>query len=159
MISKLEFLNKKRIKEIVSTIDANWSLSSQEPLMQYHYLLNNKSKVFIVAKDVESVDLSQMRIDSIGLYLGELMDGNFRLSIEGSQIIGPYAKKNVVEISDGLMKLWIRGYDLEVKNPSDCEDGAFVIIKNNSDFVGCGRFSSGKISNFISKSRRIRSED
>lgn len=85
------------------------------------------------------------------MYIGEFKKGELRLSIEGSQLIGPHAKKNVVELDRNELRQWLRGEDLikEVK-----EEG-YVIMKSNNDFVGCGRVKEGKILNFVPKARRL----
>ena len=99
-----------------------------------------------------------MRIEKVGLYFGEIADDEIRLSIEGAQIIGPIAKKNIVELSDGEVKVMFHGNDLIKKDIGQDKRG-FVILKNNSDFIGCGRVRGEEILNYIPKTRRILSGD
>ena len=78
-----------------------------------------------------------------------------RLSIEGSQIMGPYAKKNVLELSKEASRDWLKGRDLAVE--TDCS--GFVIVKSGDDFMGCGKVKDNKLLNFVPKIRRIVCED
>lgn len=171
-MDKMQFLKKKTVKEILNIVEKQWGLKKGcGDKLDFIFLMNSKNKLFIINKEIVNVDFDMLRIDSMGLYLGEVKDltsknGELRLSIEGSQIIGPLATKNVVEISDGLKKLWIRGFDIEVKNINDDEtksteqiNNVYVLLKNENDFLGCGKFSNGKIYNLIPKSRRVTSED
>ena len=83
------------------------------------------------------------------------LENEIRLSIEGSQIIGPKAAKNVVEINEEQTKEWLKGEDLEIDGKSNYS--GFVIIKHNADFLGTGKYKENKILNYVSKSRRISS--
>jgi NOL1/NOP2/fmu family ribosome biogenesis protein len=80
-----------------------------------------------------------------------LNNEELRLSIEGSQIIGKVAKRNVLELDDDLAKKWMSGEDFEIKT----ELNGFVIIKNRVDFLGCGRVAKGKLFNYVPKERRV----
>ncbi|MBT4824831.1 hypothetical protein HN695_05010 [Candidatus Woesearchaeota archaeon] len=155
-MARAKFLNKKQIKEIISTLDKQWGLKEKD--FDYVFLINDKNKIFVISQDITEVNFDALRIDSMGSYFAEQKNNELRLSIEGSQIIGKIATKNVIEISDGLTKLWVRGYDIEVNEYKDKEN-AFVIVKNKEDFYGCGRLKEGKILNHVPKSRRIKSED
>ena len=92
---------------------------------------------------------------SLGLFFGEIKNGEIRLTIEGSQLVGPNAKKNVLEIPDKLARLWLKGYDIPVKTDMK----GFLIIKNNKDYLGCGKFVENRILNPIPKTRRILATD
>ena len=74
------------------------------------------------------------------------------MSIEGSQLVGPHAKKNVVELDDAETMKWFKGEDLQ-KECKDCE--GFVLMKHDRDFIGTGKYANGKILNFVGKTRRI----
>ena len=87
------------------------------------------------------------------MYLGELRNGELRLSIEGSQIIGKGSDKNIADIED--TRAWLRGEDLELVG----DYSGFVIIRHNKDFLGCGRYKEGKILNFVPKARRLKCSD
>jgi NOL1/NOP2/fmu family ribosome biogenesis protein len=88
------------------------------------------------------------------LYFAETGDDRVRLSIEGSQIIGKIATKNILEVDEETAKKWIKGGDI----PSEQEFEGFVIIKNGSDFLGCGKYRQKTILNFIPKARRIKGD-
>ncbi len=146
----LQILNSKQTKEIKSIIEQQWDSKEQ---LDCAFLMNNRDRIFAVNREIGKLDFLKLRINSIGLYFGELKDGQLRLSIEGSQIIGPSAKKNVAEISTQEMKVWLKGEDL-VKECEGCT--GFVIVRSGNDFLGCGRYSNGTIKNFVPKTRRIK---
>ena len=146
---ELKILNSREIKEIYRIIESQWGAKIK---LDYGFLRNNKGRVFIVSKDISKIDLSKLRLNSIGLYFCETGSKGIRLSIEGSQIVGQHAKKNIVEINEEETKKWFKGEDLE-KECVDCK--GFVILKNKNDFLGAGKYSNGKIMNYVGKSRRL----
>ncbi len=113
--------------------------------------IRGKEKIHIVTRDIEKIDLKNLRINSIGLYIAEVKNEQLRLSIEGSQLIGPSATKNVCEIDDEQIKKWFKGEDIKVNE----EYEGFVILKHNNDYVGSGKYKEGHILNFVPKARRL----
>lgn len=152
----LKILNSKQVKEVLSLIESQWGADVGWLRDEYAFLINSSNRLFVITRGVANIDFSALHINSMGLYFGELYKGELRLTIEGSQIIGPYAGKNAVGLSGVEMKSWLRGND--VSKPCDGCSG-FVIVKHESDFLGCGRYSNGVIKNFVPKTRRISAED
>ena len=56
-----------------------------------------------------------------------------------------------MEINDEQADQWLRGNDLDIKAES-----AFKILKNNNEFLGCGKSTGDRITNFVPKERRIK---
>jgi len=144
---QLKILNNREKKDVLKIIEKQWNAKLK---LEYVFLKNNKNRIFIVIKDIDKIDFSKLRVNSIGMYFCDL-ENEIRLSIEGSQIVGPKATHNVVEINDEQTKKWLQGNDLEFKG----DYSGFLIIKNNNDFLGTGKYKDGKVLNYISKSRRV----
>ena len=146
---ELKILNSKEIKEIYGLIEKQWGAKLK---LDYGFLKNNKNRIFVVNKDISKIDFSKLRLNSVGMYFCEIDSRGIRLSIEGSQIVGPKAVKNIVELDEEETKKWLKGEDLE-KECKDCS--GFVILKNKNDFLGNGKYANGKILNYVGKTRRI----
>ena len=99
--------------------------------------------------------VENININKLGLYFGKIEHNEIRLSIEGSQIVGEKATKNILEISKEDSREWLRGFDLETNENLS----GFVIIKNNNDFYGTGKIKEGRILNFVPKGRKLKSKD
>jgi len=145
---QLTILNSKEIKKILKLIENQWNAKLN---LDYAFLKNNKNRIFIVNKNLEKIELEKLRVNSIGMYFCETRDNEIRLSIEGSQLIGPKATKNIIELNDQELKKWFNGEDLEKE--SNCS--GFVLLRHNDDFLGTGKYKPGKVLNYVSKSRRI----
>jgi len=146
---KYKILNKKQIKEILALIKQQWNA---DLILDYAFLKDKDDKIFIINKEFAEIDLTKLRINSMGLYIAQLMPDGIRLSIEGSQVVGPKAKKNVIELTEKQAKDWLKGEDLEIKT----EFKNYVILKQNKDFLGTGKIKENKILNYIPKTRRLK---
>jgi NOL1/NOP2/fmu family ribosome biogenesis protein len=146
-MQNLKILNKKETKEILNAMRSQWGFEGE---LEYAFLKTEKGKIYIAKREVFDLDLAKMKINSIGMYFGEMRNG-LRLSIEGSQLVGPGAKKNVVELNDDEARQWLSGIDIDKESPDDI----FVIIRHGDDFIGTGKAKEGKILNFVPKTRRI----
>lgn len=148
-MQELKILNGREIREIYALIEKQWGAKAN---LDCGFLQNNKNRIFIVSRDISKIDISKLRLNSIGMYFCEYGKVGIRLSIEGSQIIGPKAAKNIIGIDEEETKKWLKGEDLE-KECKGCT--GFVILRHKNDFLGSGKCADGRILNYIAKARRI----
>ena len=145
----LKILNSKQIKEVLKLIKQQWGFNDK---LDYAFLKNEKNKIFLTNKQIFDLDFSKLRINSLGLEFATIeKTGEIRLSIEGSQIIGKKAKKNILELNKKQIKKYLKGEDLEIKT----KNKGFQIIKYKNYFCGTGKYKQGKILNFVPKERRL----
>ena len=94
---------------------------------------------------------SQLRIENMGLYfIKEQIDG-IRLTFDGVQLFKDQITKNILELDDKQAEEWLKGQDLDIQS-----DNTFKILKNNNEFIGCGKSTGERITNFVPKERRIK---
>jgi NOL1/NOP2/fmu family ribosome biogenesis protein len=148
MKTNLRALSTRDLKPVLAYFKEQWGAEFDFPWAWYQ---STKNDLFVLSKDVTKIDAQKLRINSVGLYVGEYKNHEIRLSIEGSQLIGPHAKKNVLELNNKEFLRWLKGEDMETKEPST----GFVIIKSGDDFAGCGKVKEGVLLNFVPKARRL----
>jgi len=148
-MQKLKILNNREKKEILLLLLQHYGFKEG---IEHAMLMNEKNKLYLVNQDFGQIDYENLRINSVGLYFGELKHGELRLSIEGSQIIGKHATHHILELSSENTFLWLRGAEV----PTDSGEG-FVLLKHENDFLGCGKVKEGRVLNFVPKERRIKS--
>jgi NOL1/NOP2/fmu family ribosome biogenesis protein len=141
-------LNSKETKEIVRWLEAQFDAKLD---LDYYFFEHENNKIYMANKEITNIQLEKLRIDSVGLYFCRRMPDGFRLTIEGSQIIGKSAKKNVVNLSVEEMNNWLKGQDIDVKG----DYKGYVIMRCNNDFLGSGKFKEGRILNYVPKTRRL----
>lgn len=147
-------LNNKRVKKIISVLSSQFGFEG-DFLKKYAFFMKKKDNSFkMVTRDVAVINECNINVDSIGLRIGKEISDGILLSIDGSQIIGPYCTKNIVEISREEARKWLRGFDLNTEHKAD-----FVILKHGGDFLGTGKVKNNKILNNIPKTRRLKCID
>ncbi len=143
----INFLNKKEVKKLLNKIKGHYGI--KELNLEYEFLVN-KEKVYIISKGIKNLDLGKLNINSFGLYFCKADEP--RLSIEGSQLIGNFATKNIVELSDNEIEKWIHGEGIEISSDLN----GFVIIRHKNDYYGCGKMKNNRLLNYVPKDRRIK---
>ncbi len=149
MGSRMRFLNSRDKRKIQEMAEEQWGSSFPELV----FLENERSKIFGVTPEIAHIDDPKLRIQSFGVYFAEHKNDELRLTIEGAQLIGPKATRNIIELNDEEARDWMAGKDI-IK---EIENRGFVIIKNRDDFLGSGKFSAtkGMILNYVPKTRRV----
>jgi len=150
--SSLRVLPGKKAKFFRRIIEDQWGADFKP---DFGFLMSNKNRLYAASKGVRMVDLARLKLSSIGLFFGDYKKEQLRLSVEGSQLVGPWAKKNVVEIPDVFVIPWLRGIDIAFK----ARGSGIVIVKNKSDFLGCGKVKDNQILNMVPVERRLMVED
>ncbi len=119
------------------------------------FLQDYKNHIFLVTRDVMRVDLEQLRLNSLGLYVGEMNAyGELRLSIEGSQLLGVHATRNVRELDAEQVRAYFRGEEITL-DPSQQPGGQpFLLLKYRNDFLGAAKCKGGKLLNYLPKVHR-----
>ena len=156
-IGNLKILNSRETKHILERLSEQYGYDYDKTTQEYVFLMNKDNRIYIISRKVELLPYDEMKIDSIGMYLGELYKESVRLSIEGCQMIGPTSTKKIIELDKDQMIDWIKGGDIEHEDTGK----EFIIIKHvdsdtgKTDYLGCGKYKDGKIINYVSKSRRL----
>lgn len=151
MKDNYEILNSRQVKELIEKLTEQYGAVPQN--FKEHGFIRGKDNIYLITKDLALANLEGLRVNNLGLYIAEYrLDKNqIRLSIEGSQIIGPTATKNVCEIDIDQRAQWMRGNDLELTG----DYSGHVIIKCGNDFLGTGKYKDNKILNHVPKARRL----
>lgn len=152
-MGRLEILNTRKVKQILSLLESQFGCTLEPK--KYAFFINRKDKVYLVNRSISQVDFNEVYINSIGLYLGTMQGGALRLSIDGSQMIAPLAKKNILDLSEDEVALWMSGQTVELE--TDLE--GFVIVRSKTDILGCGKISKNVLYNYVPKERRVYVEE
>lgn len=154
LTKSLRILNSRERKAILSLIEQQWGCRWNTEL---GLLQSEKDKIYAIGHDVERLSLRTLRVDRAGLYIAQLPnEKEIRLTIEGAQIIGPLASRNVIEVDPDTMKCWLRGKDIKVPSAGENRKcSGFVIVRCGDDFIGSGKYKDGTVLNFVPKTRRI----
>lgn len=145
-------LNNRTLKPILNFLKEHFGFSKK---LDYVFLLSSKSRLYAASRELFDLPVEKLKINSFGVYFGEWRNEEVRLSIEGSQIIGPHCTKNVLELTVEQRDIWMAGLDMP---KGDFSGYGFMLIKCGDDFLGCARLTDETLLNYVPKNRRKRLE-
>jgi NOL1/NOP2/fmu family ribosome biogenesis protein len=145
---KLDILGTRDSGRIMDALYATYGFSDE---LYGVFLRKREEKLYLVSPDFQRIDDNMLRIDTMGLYFGTYDGREIRLTIEGSQIIGPGSTKNVIDLTKDQASRWLKGEEILL----DSEIKGFAIIRSGEDYMGTGRMKEGRLMNFIPKTRRV----
>jgi NOL1/NOP2/fmu family ribosome biogenesis protein len=146
---RIKFLSKGKKRELLRSLEKNFGIE-KPPFLFFE--TSRETRIFTgsVSKDDLGMLVKNLNIQSMGLYFGKKEDGELRLSLDATNLLGSRIRKSILEISSEQKERWMNGESLEVDKGLK---GVFV-VKNGEDFLGSGKVANGKLFNFIPKERR-----
>lgn len=148
----LKILNINEKKEIEKKLNEQFAVGSIPGMV----VMLGRERLFLFSGGFSEKDIRLLEncafIERIGIYFAKLVDDSIRLSIEGSQILKSQIKKNIFELNSEQAEEWMKGRELLIKTGKR----GFLVMKYKDDFLGTGKASEEKITNFIPKSRRLK---
>ena len=152
-MNPIKILNWHEKKEIEEKLNEQFGIDEVPGKIVVH----GKERLFLYSGSMDEKEIKKLEeatfIERIGIYFAKIEENkDTRLSIEGTQILKEQIKKNVFELDKNLMEQWMKGSELNIKTGMK----GFVVMKYKNDFIGSGKASEEKISNFIPKNRRLK---
>ena len=151
----LTIMNEKDKKELLGKLKEQYGVKQ----IPGTFLSRGSDRIFFFSGEgggdgVKKVE-KEIVVERAGVYFGKVDEKTqkIRLSIEGSHILRDQITKNIYELSNKEdFERWMEGQDLFISTGNR----EFLIIKYKENFLGTGKSSEGKISNYIPKNRRLK---
>ena len=149
---KLKIFNSNEKQEIVNKLKKQFGIKNVQGI----FVQRGVGRLFLFQGDFTKKQIQELErtipIERVGVYFGKEQGGQIRLSIDGVHILKNQITKNIFELNKEQVELWMKGNELEIQTGKR----GFLIMKYKNDFLGCGKASELKITNFIPKSRRLK---
>ena len=120
----------------------------------YLIMVTGKEKYRFFSGSLSRIELESLRyinVEGVGLYAARKEGDDIRLTVDGIHALKDQITE-FIELNDEQARNWFLGQDI----PIETDKHGFVILKHKGDFIGCGKASIGRITNFMPKERRIR---
>ncbi len=138
-------------KKIISQLNEQYGISK----LPYLLIKFGENKIKIYSGGLSNDELNTLAanliIENLGLYFAKIEKDGIRLTLDGIQVLKEQITKNIIEIDDKQTEEWLKGLDLDIKTSR-----GFKVLKNNNEFLGCGKSTGERIANFMPKERRIK---
>jgi len=149
---RLKKLEESKVNKILEQLNEEFGIEEIPGIL----LMRGAERIFLYQGDLTIEEISEIEktfvIERIGVYFAKEQNGEFRLSIEGVHLLKDQIKKGIFELNEQQAEEWMHGSELNIKN----EKKQFLIMKHKDYFLGSGKASMEKISNFIPKIRRLK---
>jgi len=150
-MSEHKFIKSSEKKEILKELNEQFGITE----LPYLFIESGKEKIRAFSGSLskeEIIEIGKMaNVEGVGIYFFKKEVTGIRPSFEALTILKNQITKNILDIDDKQMELWIRGYDLDLK----VKEGIYA-IRHGKDFIGCGKSNGKAIFNYVPKERRIR---
>lgn len=80
----MKFLNNKETKRLIETLENQYNVKLS---LDDYYIYTSENKFYLISKDIAKINLEELNIKSIGLYLGKMEKGNFVISPEAAHLL------------------------------------------------------------------------
>lgn len=151
----LKILKQNQKKEILNKLKKQFGISTLDGI----FVQRGAERLFLFQGNFEINQIKKLErtipIERVGVYFGKIQNNQIRLSIEGIHLLKNQITKNIFELNKEQAEQWMKGQELQIKTGKK----EFLIMKYNEDFIGCGKASEEKISNYIPKSRRLKEKN
>lgn len=152
-MNPLKILTKLEKKQIQDKLKKQFGITEIPGIL----LQSGTERIFLyqgslTEKQIKSLEESRINIERIGIYFAKEQGSEIRLSTDGIHILRDQITKNILELNKEQLNEWMHGQELNIKTDSR----GFIIIKHKEDYIGCGKASENKITNFMPKSRRLK---
>jgi NOL1/NOP2/fmu family ribosome biogenesis protein len=146
-----KFIKSSEKKEILRELNEQFGITE----LPYLFIESGKEKIRAFSGSLskeEIIEIGKMaNVEGVGIYFLKKEVTGIRPSFEALTILRNQITKNILDIDDKQMELWIRGYDLDLK----VAEGVYA-IRHDKDFIGCGKSNGKVIFNYVPKERRIK---
>jgi len=158
--NELKILNEKEKNGIIKKLNEQFGINEIPGII----VKRGTERLFLFQGDFSKQEIKFMErtipIERVGVYFAKIFKERtgkekIRLSIEGTQILKKQIKKNIFELNEEQMEKWMKGQELLIST----QKKDFLVMKYNDNFLGTGKASEKKITNFIPKNRRLKEKN
>jgi NOL1/NOP2/fmu family ribosome biogenesis protein len=150
----MKVLEKEEVENLERMVEKNYG--TRVGLDQFLVLFGSEEKIWLASKDILNIDMRKFPVNSIGMNFGKIKrNDKLNLTVEGAQMVGKQAIKNVVVLDEQTAQKFLQGSDVKPQQEINCEYHNFVIVKSGEDILGSSPLTEQGLQNLLPKSRRI----
>ena len=146
-----KFVKSSEKKDMLKELNEQFGISE----LPYLLIESGKEKIRAFSGSLSKEEIVKMgslaNVEGVGVYLLKKEETGLRLSFEALMLLRKQITKNILDIDESQLQLWIRGRDLELNIPA----GVYA-IRHGNDFFGCGKSNGQILFNYVPKERRLR---
>ena len=146
-----KFVKSAEKKKIIEELNEIFGITE----LPYLFIESGKEKIRAFSGSLSKEEIvaigSMANVEGVGIYFFKKEETGIRPSFEALMLLKDQITKNILDLDDSQLQLWIRGNDLDTNMPA----GVYA-IRYNGDFIGCGKSNGTRLFNYVPKERRLR---
>jgi len=150
----IKFFNKFEREKFLKKLNEQFGIDNFDKNVKIGKL--GKERIILFSGEISEEEIQEIgeysRIEGIGMYFAKEQEDGIRLSIEGTEFIKDKVTKNIFEMNEKQAEQWMYGYEIQ----DNIKERGFFIMKFKEDFLGTGKASENRITNFVPKARRLK---
>lgn len=148
----MKFIKASEKKRIIEELNERFGIEK----IPYLLIETGKEKIRAFSGNLSKNEIIKLNefanVEIIGIYLLKKEDERkLRLSFDAVSLFKEQINKNVVEINNEELELWMKGNEIN----KEASEGV-VVIKHEDDYLGAGVSTGSRIFNYVPKERRVR---
>lgn len=156
MITPLKIFSNKEKQEIEKKLELQFGIKKISGIIT----MRGQERLFLyqgnlTTTQIKDLEFSRIGMERVGVYFAKVVGDKIRLSIEGIHLFKDQITKNIFELNKKQSEQFMRGEELDIQTGKN----DFLIMKYKNDFIGTGKASEKKITNFIPKNRRVKNKN
>ncbi len=149
---RFQVLDGKKREEILSKLNEQFGIKEIPGIL----VIRGAERIFLYQGDFTGEEIATLEktfvIERVGVYFAKEENGEIRLSLEGIDILKNQITKGIFELDEKQADEWMHGSELNIETGKK----QFLVMRYKNYFLGMGKASEKKISNFVPKSRRLK---
>ena len=149
---RFQIIDGKKREEIEEKLNEQFGIKKIPGIL----LIRGAERIFLYQGDLSIEEISNLEktfvIERVGVYFAKEENGEIRLSLEGVDLLKDQITKGIFELDEKQADEWMHGSELNLETGKK----QFLVMKHKDYFLGMGKASEKKISNFVPKSRRLK---
>lgn len=121
----------------------------------YRFVRSGQKRIRLISEAALSLLSEVPYTGTTGLYIGEYSPRGVRLSMDGAQLLGHHASKQIARLTAKEADSWLQGESINYED----EQRGYVIVVHGHDVLGCGNLSQGVLHNYVPKIRRTKKSE
>ena len=151
------FLEDNSRKNLLQELESIYGIPP-EIFNDYEFVVQGRmQKIWVVKSAVKRFSLFNLKPVYYGMYFAKKDKTGLRLTMNGAQVFGKAATKNIVDVSKQQYLGYLAGENITDIKLEGLE--GYVLLQHNNQIFGCGKVFGDGILNFVAKTKRLHREE
>ncbi len=150
--NRLKIISKKEQQDIFERIKKQFGISEVKGVL----MKRGAERIFLYQGEFSETQIKNLQeiapVERAGIYFAKLQNEEVRLSIDAIHLLQNQITKNIFELNQKQAQEFLHGKELNIET----NFRGFIILKYKNDFIGTGKSSENKVTNFVPKNRRLK---